>query len=133
MVAAADTAIALNERQHSGLGQQLDVSMQTAMMLTLMNAQSFPTAEKRDIPGFGMERNLPKPPATPGLDVPGLVTVADGYVTNLMGAVGPTVRALGEVVNWRIELEGPMPAICRTLTGTNGRRSARMAKSPWSR
>lgn len=109
MVAAADTAIALNERQHSGLGQHLDVSMQTAMMLTLMNAQSFPTAEKRDIPGFGMERNLPKPPTTPGLEVPGLVTVADGYVTNLMGAVGPTVRALGEVINWRIELEGPLP------------------------
>jgi len=110
MVAAADTVIALNERQNSGLGQQLDVSMQTAMMLTLMNAQSFPTAEMRDIPGFGMERNLPKPPATPGLDVPGLITVADGYVTNLMGAVGPTVRALGEVINWRIEAEGPLPA-----------------------
>ena len=109
MVAAADTVIALNERAQSGMGQQLDVSMQTAMMLTLMNAQGFPAAEGRDIPGFGMERNLPKPPTTPGLEVPGLVTVADGYVTNLMGAVGPTVRALGEIVNWRIELEGPMP------------------------
>jgi len=111
LVAAVDAVVALNERQHSGLGQHLDVSMQTAMMLTLMNAQSFPTAEKRDIPGYGMERNLPKPQVTPGLDAPGLVEVADGYVTNLMGAVGPTARALGEVVNWCIEVEGPLPGL----------------------
>ncbi|HAK63183.1 MAG TPA: hypothetical protein DCO82_08100 [Alphaproteobacteria bacterium] len=110
MVAAVDTVVALNERSRSGLGQHLDVSMQTAMMLTLMNAQGFPAVEGRDIPGYGMERNLPRPPATPGLDVPGMVTVADGHVTNLMGGVGPTVRALGEVINWRVEVEGPMPA-----------------------
>ncbi len=110
VVAAADTVIALNERVQSGLGQQIDVSMQTAMMLTLMNTTGFPSAEGRDIPGYGMDRALPRPPATPGFDVPGMVTVADGYVTNLMGGVGPTVRALGEVINWRVEVEGPLPA-----------------------
>ncbi|MEQ1890492.1 MAG: CoA transferase, partial [Alphaproteobacteria bacterium] len=110
MVAAADTVIALNERLHSGLGQHLDVSMQTAMMLTLMNASFFPPAEGRDIPGYGMERNLPRPQLTPGLDVPTLLKVADGYVTNLMATFGPTIRTLGEAVNWRIEVEGPLPA-----------------------
>lgn len=110
MVAAADSLIALNERLHSGLGQHLDVSMQTAMMLTLMNASFFPPAEARDVPGYGMERSLPRPALTPGLDVPTLLNVADGYVTNLMATFGPTIRTLGEAVNWRIEAEGPLPA-----------------------
>jgi crotonobetainyl-CoA:carnitine CoA-transferase CaiB-like acyl-CoA transferase len=110
MVAAGDALIALNERLHSGLGQHLDVSMQTAMMLCLMNASFFPPAEGRDIPGYGMERALPRPPLTPGLDAPSLLDVADGYVTNLMATFGPTIRTLGEAVKWRIEAEGPLPA-----------------------
>ena len=109
LVAAADVVIALNERQKSGLGQHLDVSTQTAMMLTMMNATGFPHAEGRDIPGFGMDRHLPKPVTIPGLEVPDLLAVADGYVTNMMGGIGPLVRALGEIIYWRVEVEGPLP------------------------
>lgn len=109
VTAAADAVIALNERNQSGLGQHLDVSAQAAMILTTMQATGFPTVEGWEIPGYGMDRWMPVPPRTPGLDAPIILPCADGYVTNLMAAFGPTIRALGEVIYWRIEAEGPLP------------------------
>ncbi len=107
--AAADAVIALNARDRTGAGQHLDVSTQACMVWCLMNATGFPPNEGRDVPGTGPERPLPEPPRVPGLQTPAILKCADGYVTNLMGTVGPTARALGEVVYWRIEEEGPLP------------------------
>ena len=44
---------ALNERERSGLGQQLDVSMQAAVVWTLMNATGYPPNTGGDPPGTG--------------------------------------------------------------------------------
>lgn len=110
VLAAMDAAIALNERHQSGMGQHLDVSAQAAMVLTTMNATGYPAMEGWEIPGYGMDRWMPVPQRTPGLDAPIILPCADGYVTNLMASFGPTIRALGEVIYWRIEAEGPLPA-----------------------
>ncbi|MBV1905008.1 MAG: CoA transferase [Pseudomonadales bacterium] len=107
--AAVDAVIALNERENSGLGQHLDVSTQACVVWCLMNGTGFPPNEGRDIPGTGLERAMPEPTRIPGLDAPPIVKCADGYVTNMMGAVGPTARALAEVVLWCIEDQGALP------------------------
>ena len=54
--AAADTAIALRERERSGLGQHLDVSQQAAIVWTLMNATGFPPNTGDDPPGTSAQR-----------------------------------------------------------------------------
>ena len=109
VLAAADAVIALNERNVSGLGQHIDVSSQAALILCGMNATGYTAVEGWEIPGYGMDRWMPVPPRTPGLDAPIVLPCADGYITNLMAAFGPTIRALGEVIYWRIEAEGPLP------------------------
>ena len=86
--AAADTVIALNERERSGLGQHLDVSMQAAIVWTLMNATGFPPNEGGDPPGHGDDRGLA--PMTAGaavlkragitVPVPGIWECSDGYL-----------------------------------------------------
>ena len=55
--AAADIVIALHERLRSGLGQHLDVSIQAAMVWTLMSATGYPPNEKDDPPGGGRHRS----------------------------------------------------------------------------
>ena len=54
--AAADTAIALRERERSGLGQHLDVSQQAAIIWTLMHATGFPPNTGDDPPGTSAQR-----------------------------------------------------------------------------
>ncbi|MGD9932542.1 MAG: CaiB/BaiF CoA transferase family protein [Dehalococcoidia bacterium] len=86
--AAADTVIALNERARSGLGQHLDVSMQAAIVWTLMNATGFPPNEGGDPPGHGDDRG--QAPMTAGaavlkragitVPVPGIWECSDGYL-----------------------------------------------------
>ncbi|HEY7268525.1 MAG TPA: CoA transferase, partial [Dehalococcoidia bacterium] len=78
--AAADAAIALNERDRSGLGQHLDVSMQAAVVWTLMNATGYPPNEGRDPPGFGDDRADARPVAVPGLRPMRAISCADGLV-----------------------------------------------------
>ena len=51
--AAADAVVALCERDRSGLGQYLDVSMQACMVWTTMDANGFPPNTGSDKPGFG--------------------------------------------------------------------------------
>jgi crotonobetainyl-CoA:carnitine CoA-transferase CaiB-like acyl-CoA transferase len=52
--AAAATLIAYYERQHSGLGQHVDVSMQTCVVGTLMNATPYPALHGEDITRAGI-------------------------------------------------------------------------------
>ena len=49
--AACDVIIALNERATSGLGQRLDLSMQEAMIWSLMDAPGYPPNTGDDPPG----------------------------------------------------------------------------------
>jgi len=53
---AADVVIALNERAISGLGQHLDLSMQEAMIWSLMDATGYPPNTGDDPPGAGDDR-----------------------------------------------------------------------------
>ena len=106
--AAADAVIALNERDRSGLGQHLDVSMQAAMILTLMQATGFPPNEGRDPPGYGPDRAKPRPPRTPGLNTPEVLACADGFVTCLMGPFPTGLVTMVETAAWMKE-EGEVP------------------------
>ena len=54
--AAADITIALNEREVSGKGQYLDLSMQEAMWWTLMGAQGNPVSLNANPPFTGADR-----------------------------------------------------------------------------
>ena len=77
--AAADTAIALVERERSGRGQHLDVSAQACVVWTLMNATGFPPNTGRNPPASGEFRG--KPAAAPRrLKLPDIVACRDGLV-----------------------------------------------------
>lgn len=95
--AAADTVVALNERERSGLGQHLDVSVQAALVWVLMNATGFPPNEGSDPPGFGDERGEQPLTASAAvlkraninIPVPGIWECADGYISAMLV---PTVQ-----------------------------------------
>lgn len=108
--AAADALIALNERQHSGLGQHLDVSMQAAVVWTLMNATGYPPNEQRDPPGKGDDRAGPPVQRIPGVTLRSMIDCADG-VTYMNPAGG---GALAGVLRWA-EQEGVLPASLRDV------------------
>jgi crotonobetainyl-CoA:carnitine CoA-transferase CaiB-like acyl-CoA transferase len=77
--AAADAVIALNERDLSGLGQHLDVSMQEAMIWTLMSSPGFPPNVGADPPGTADDRATALTPARRS-PLSGIIECADGYV-----------------------------------------------------
>ena len=70
--AATDAVIALNERERSGRGQHLDVSMQAAMVWTLMNATGYPPNTGGDPPNSGEKRTSPTIELAPGVSLPGV-------------------------------------------------------------
>ena len=79
--AATDAVIALNERASSGKGQYLDVSMQTAMIWTLMHATGFWPMEQCEPPLTGDDR-ADEPEFIGKLDLGLVNTIAcsDGFV-----------------------------------------------------
>ncbi len=90
---AADAIIALQERDRSGLGQHLDVSMQAAIVWTLMNATGYPPNEHRDPPGYGEDRGDSPVSLTAmalvsrgitDVDMPSLWECADGYFAGML-------------------------------------------------
>lgn len=85
--AAADIAVALNEREASGRGQHLDVSQQTAMVWTLMNATGYPPNTGDDPPMHGAVRAT-RVPLLAGRILP----CADGYVVFGMAPAGLGLR-----------------------------------------
>ena len=95
--AAADTSIALRERELSGLGQHLDVSMQAAMVWTLMHATGFPPNTGGDPPGTCADRadGVPEGPAAFPIH-----PCADGYVTFSIVAGGLGLRHSTKVMKW---------------------------------
>ena len=106
--AAADCVMALNERERSGLGQHLDVSMQAAMVWTLMNATGYPPNTGNDPPTSGPNRLVPTPSPIPGLVFPRQWPCKDGYLTVQLvgGRVGKT--PLHTVLQWA-EADGILP------------------------
>jgi crotonobetainyl-CoA:carnitine CoA-transferase CaiB-like acyl-CoA transferase len=103
--AAADTIIALNERQRSGRGQHLDVSMQAAMVWTLMNATGYPPNTGGDPPKTGEARAEPPTELVPGVALPNLWPCSDGYVQMSVTIAGLGGRTLANLVHL-IEAEG---------------------------
>jgi crotonobetainyl-CoA:carnitine CoA-transferase CaiB-like acyl-CoA transferase len=104
--AAADAIVALNERAVSGLGQHLDVSMQAAMVWTLMHATGFPPNTGGDPPGTGDDRDKTPPEPIPGVDAPPRIwEVKDGWVVAAMGLGALGARTLNIMSRW-MEREG---------------------------
>ena len=95
---AADTLIALFERDRSGFGQQLDVSQQAAIVWTLMNATGFPPNTGEDPPGHGDDRATAVR-ARAGRRMPCL----DGYVVFGMAARGIALRGTMSYLEWMQE------------------------------
>ncbi len=99
--AAADTAIALRERDLSGLGQHLDVSMQAAVVWTLMNATGFPPNTGDDPPGTCAQRSVGGD--SPSGAVMGVHPCLDGYVVFSIVPGGLGLRHSAKVLKWIAE------------------------------
>ena len=95
--AAADTSIALRERELSGQGQHLDVSMQAAVVWTLMHATGFPPNTGGDPPGTCAERNVG---GHDGGAVMSIHPCADGYITFSIVPGGLGLRHSTKVMQW---------------------------------
>ena len=110
--AAADCVMALNERERSGRGQHLDVSMQAAMVWTLMNATGYPKNTGNDPPTSGPNRIVPLPSPVPGITLPRQYECADGYLTVTLvgGRVGKT--PMHTAMEWA-EADGVVPESIR--------------------
>ena len=96
--AAADVSISLREREHSGLGQHLDVSQQAAVVWTLMHATGFPTNTGDDPPGTSARRNGP-----PNELIGAIHQCADGYVVFNVGLAGLGLRHTTRFLEWLAE------------------------------
>lgn len=103
MQAAADTIMALCERDRSGLGQHLDSSIQAAVMWSLMSITSH-AALGEDFPGRGDDRaSVTHPEVAPGVRMPLIEPCADGFVgmTLVLGDQGN--RGMKSLMAWVIE------------------------------
>lgn len=109
--AAADSLVALYERNHSGLGQHLDVSMQAAMIWTLMNATGYPANIGGNPPGTSEFRNDVRPTLLPGMRAPRTLQCRDGWV--VIGTYQPGIgeRTLDGMLRWAGDEGASSPAI----------------------
>ena len=113
--AAADTVIALFERDRSGRGQHLDVSAQACVVWTLMNATGFPPNAGGNPPSSGEFRGRPASAPVQRLRLPGIVPCRDGLVQ-----VRFQMRILGErsfdaLLRWVESEGGPVPDAVRGM------------------
>jgi len=116
--AAADTTIALHERLRSGRGQHLDVSMQAAMVWTLMNATGYPPNHHDDPPVGGSHRADPPLEVLPGLQIPGMWPCADGYLAYHITLPGLGGRTHAGVMRWADD-SGMIPESLRGIDWSN--------------
>ena len=98
--AAADIAVALYERDASGLGQHLDVSGQAAVVWTLMHATGFPPNTGANPPGTSEHRGTRPPPVGPGLSLPYVLPCADGDIVLRFQMPILGERTLHQLVRW---------------------------------
>ncbi len=128
-LAAGDCLVALLERERSGRGQWLDLSMQEAMIFSLLHLSGWPSFTGHDMPGTAAERAHPAPPI-PGVEARSVFACRDGYAVlsaTLPSMGGPSFHAM---MRWA-EAEGRVPEPLRgldwrqwMLDGLEGRRSA---------
>ena len=108
--AAADAVVALCERDRSGLGQHLDVSMLACMVWTLMHATGFPPLEGRDPPGTGEQRaasaGFASPITVAGLELPTLLRCVDGLVLITIASGPAGWQTLANALAWLDEEQG---------------------------
>ncbi|MEX0782645.1 MAG: CoA transferase [Dehalococcoidia bacterium] len=105
--AAADAVVALNERERSGLGQHLDVSMQAGIVWTLMNATGYPPNTGGDPPTAGENRTNTRVEMAPGVSFPNIWPCSDGFVQASFTLGGLGARTLGNLISL-IEAEGEL-------------------------
>ena len=111
--AAADIAIALYWRDVSGTGQHLDVSGQTAVVWTLMNATGFPPNTGANPPGTSELRGSGPPLVAAGLKLPGIVRCADGYAMLRLQMPILGERTMNDLLRWAEEAGAEVPAAVR--------------------
>ncbi len=98
--AAADVLIALYAREGSGTGQYLDVSTQSAVVWTLMNATGWPSVVGVNPPGFCDTRHLPRATPLEGMRPPRLFQCKDGYATFGVHLPGVGERTMAGAIEW---------------------------------
>jgi crotonobetainyl-CoA:carnitine CoA-transferase CaiB-like acyl-CoA transferase len=116
--AAAEITLALWERLRSGRGQHLDVSMQCAVVWTLMNATGYPPNTGGNPPGTSEFRAAGRPEIVPGVDVPAVEACADGLAFLALGIPGVGERSMHALLRWG-EAVGTVP---EDLRGANWER-----------
>ena len=110
--AAADVCIALHERLASGRGQHLDVSMQAAVVWTLMNATGYPPNTGGNPPGTSESRSDPPGEIFPGLRTAGILRCVGGFAILNFGLPIVGGRTLHALLR-RAEAEGQLEdALC---------------------
>ncbi len=102
-LAAGDALIALADRERTGLGQWLDVSMQEAAIYGLLHLMGFPLVTGADSPGTAADRARPLPPPVPGVDVPGIWEAADGHAVFTPTMVQLGGESLQAAMDWMAE------------------------------
>jgi len=90
--ASADLLVALNEREKSGLGQFLDLSLQEVVWWTLMAAQGSPVCIGANPAGFGDDRGIGS--RSRSQYVPQVAMASDGLVIVGVGANPPDKRGM---------------------------------------
>lgn len=114
--AGADIVIALNERLHSGLGQHLDVSAQSAIVWTLMHATGYPPNTGQNPPAT-CERRTDTAGALPGLRHLALNRCKDGWFLTHILLPGIGGRTLNTLMRW-LEAEGQLDDDLRGIDWT---------------
>lgn len=98
--AAADVLVALYARESIGGGQYLDVSTQSAVVWTLMNATGWPSVVGANPPGFSDTRHLPRAMPVEGMRSPRLFECKDGYATFGTHLPGVGERTMAGAIAW---------------------------------
>ena len=94
---AAGSMLAFWHRQQTGQGQQVDVSMQVAVIWTLMNATSFPVLHKQNVERAGSSSKMGF------LVIRTVYPCKDGYVSGLIVGGELGARSTSTLVRWMDE------------------------------
>lgn len=124
MQAAADVIIALNEREHSGLGQRLDTSMQECMIWSLLYVHGYPTHAGSDPPGVGDDRGT-----APYSGISAGTACADGYVLAIANRTQLANNSATKIIP-ALEQAGWLPAELRAIDWQAFAQAAKDGKPP---
>ena len=116
--AAADAVVALHVARQSGAGQHLDVSMQAAIVWTLMNATGYPPNTGGNPPSTSEFRGDPLPEILPGLTLPHQLDFADGKAFVGLGLPLVGWRTLHFLMHW-VEGKNALPDELRGIDWQN--------------